>query len=110
VEATRRPKDASFSFSKNRHGRFQESNVFEQLFEEVVAQCLAVGLVKLSVDGTLVSTQGFQLVYGNLVRDNFWGICSYHEVPYSRRKYGIGRHCNGAGQNLLGNILVQGIR
>ena len=45
------------AFSKNRHGRFQESNVFEQLFEEVVAQCLAVGLVrgdKLSVDGTFV--------------------------------------------------------
>jgi transposase len=43
------------TFSKNRHGRFQESKVFEQLFEEVVAQCLAVGLVrgdKLSVDGT----------------------------------------------------------
>src|ERR1700680_3700535 len=45
------------TFSKNRHGRFQESTVFEQLFEEVVAQCLAVGLVrgdKLSVDGTFV--------------------------------------------------------
>ena len=45
------------AFSKNRHGRFQESKVFEQLFEEVVAQCLAVGLVrgdKLSVDGTFV--------------------------------------------------------
>ena len=45
------------TFSKNRHGRFQESKVFEQLFEEVVAQCLAVGLVRgdqLSVDGTFV--------------------------------------------------------
>jgi len=45
------------TFSKNRHGRFQESKVFEQLFEEVVTQCLAVGLVrgdKLSVDGTFV--------------------------------------------------------
>jgi transposase len=45
------------TFSKNRHGRFQESKVFEQLFEEVVVQCLAVGLVrgdKLSVDGTFV--------------------------------------------------------
>src|ERR1700750_111200 len=45
------------TFSKNRHGRFQESKVFEQLFEEVVARCLAVGLVrgdKLSVDGTFV--------------------------------------------------------
>ena len=45
------------TFSKNRHGRFQESEVFEQLFEEVVAQCLSVGLVRgeqLSVDGTFV--------------------------------------------------------
>src|SRR5277367_157935 len=45
------------TFSKNRHGRFQESKVFEQLFERIVAQCLKVGLVrgdKLSVDGTFV--------------------------------------------------------
>jgi len=34
------------TFSKNRHGRFQESKVFEQLFEEVVAQppCLRARL------------------------------------------------------------------
>jgi transposase len=47
------------TFSKNRHGRFQESKLFEQLFEEVVAQCLVVGLVRgnqLSVDGTFVET------------------------------------------------------
>ncbi len=46
------------TFSKNRRrGRFQESKVFEQLFEEVVAQCLSAGLVRgeqLSVDGTFV--------------------------------------------------------
>jgi transposase len=44
-------------FSKNRHGRFQESKLFEQLFERIVAQCLEAGLVrgdKLSVDGTFV--------------------------------------------------------
>jgi len=43
------------TFSKNRHGRFQESKLFEQLFEQIVRQCVAVGLVKgedLSVDGT----------------------------------------------------------
>src|SRR5450432_496126 len=43
------------TFSKNRHGRFQESKVFEQLFEEIVRQCVAVGLVHgehLSVDGS----------------------------------------------------------
>src|SRR6516164_5991482 len=45
------------TFSKNRHGRFQESNLFEQLFEQIVRQCLEVGLVEgkhLSVDGTFV--------------------------------------------------------
>jgi transposase len=45
------------TFSKNRHGRFQESKLFEQVFERIVAQCLEVGLVrgdKLSVDGTFV--------------------------------------------------------
>ena len=45
------------TFSKNRYGRFRESRVFEQLFEEIVARCLAAGLVrgdKLSVDGTFV--------------------------------------------------------
>src|SRR3989475_8115408 len=33
------------TFSKNRHGRFQESRLFEQLFEEIVARCLEAGLV-----------------------------------------------------------------
>ena len=45
------------TFSKNRHGRFQESKVFEQLFEEIVRQCVEVGLVQgkhLSVDGSFV--------------------------------------------------------
>src|SRR5256884_3769280 len=45
------------TFSKNRHGRFQESKIFEQLFEEIVARCLQAGLVEgdnLSVDGTFV--------------------------------------------------------
>src|SRR5439155_40177 len=34
------------TFSKNRHGRFQESKLFEQLFEEIVARCLKAGLVR----------------------------------------------------------------
>src|SRR5690348_1305487 len=33
------------TFSKNRHGRFAESDLFRRLFEEVVARCIAVGLV-----------------------------------------------------------------
>jgi len=45
------------TFSKNRHGRFQESKLFEQLFEEIVAHCLQAGLVQgdhLSVDGSFI--------------------------------------------------------
>ena len=45
------------TFSKNRHGRFQESKVFEQLFEQIVRQCVEVGWVEgkeLSVDGSFV--------------------------------------------------------
>ena len=34
------------TFSKNRHGRFQESKLFEQLFEQIVQQCVEVGLVR----------------------------------------------------------------
>ena len=36
------------TFSKNRHGRFQESKVFEELFEQIVKQCVEVGLVQTS--------------------------------------------------------------
>jgi len=45
------------TFSKNRHGRFQESKLFEQLFEKIVKQWVEVGLVEgkhLSVDGSFV--------------------------------------------------------
>jgi transposase len=41
----------------HRHGRFQESKLFEQLFEQIVRQCVQVGLVQgqhLSVDGSFV--------------------------------------------------------
>jgi transposase len=45
------------TFSKNRHGRFQESPLFLDLFERVVQQCMEVGLLKgadLSVDSTQI--------------------------------------------------------
>jgi transposase len=48
------------TFSKNRHGRFQASKLFEQRFEEIVARCLEAGLVQgdnLSVDGSFVEAQ-----------------------------------------------------
>jgi transposase len=45
------------TFSKNRHGRFQDSSLFQELFERIVDQCIRVGLVRgehMSVDGSFV--------------------------------------------------------
>ena len=45
------------TFSKNRHGRFQESKLFQELFEEIVAGCVEAGLVQgkhMSVDGSFI--------------------------------------------------------
>ena len=45
------------SFSKNRYGRFRESDIYRVLFEEVVSQCRSAGPVGgegFAVDGTLI--------------------------------------------------------
>jgi transposase len=45
------------SFSKNRHGRFRESDLFRQLFENVVRRCMSEGLVRgegFAVDASIV--------------------------------------------------------
>ena len=51
------------TFSKNRHGRFRQSGVFREVFEEIVRRCLEAGLVEgrnLTVDGTLVGANASQ--------------------------------------------------
>jgi transposase len=45
------------TFSKNRHGRFRESDLFRHLFESVLARCIAEGLVGgdgFGVDASLI--------------------------------------------------------
>jgi hypothetical protein len=45
------------TFSKNRYGRFRESNIYRVLFEDVVGQCCSAGLVGgsgFAVDGSLI--------------------------------------------------------
>jgi transposase len=45
------------SFSKNRHGRFRESDAFRHLFEGVVRRCMAEGLVRgegFAIDASVV--------------------------------------------------------
>ncbi len=46
------------TFSKNRHGRFRDSDLFRHLFEQVLARCIAEGLVggdSFGVDASLIS-------------------------------------------------------
>ena len=45
------------TFSKARHGRFRESDLFRKLFEQVVLRCMSEGLVKgegFAVDASLI--------------------------------------------------------
>src|ERR671932_2225993 len=45
------------TFSKNRHGRFRDSDLLRRLFEIVLARCIAEGLVGgegFAVDGSLI--------------------------------------------------------
>ena len=45
------------TFSKNRHGRFRESNLLRRLFESVLQRCIAEGLVGgegFAVDASLI--------------------------------------------------------
>lgn len=45
------------SFSKNRHGRFRESDVFQHVFEGVVRRCMTEGLVRgegFAIDASIV--------------------------------------------------------
>jgi transposase len=61
------------TFSKNRHGRFQESKLFEQLFEEIVVCCLEAGLVRgdnLSVDGSFVEANAAK--ESRIPRSSWW--------------------------------------
>ncbi len=52
------------TFSKNRHGRFLESNLFQQLFEQIVDRCMEAGFVEgenLSVDGSFIAANASRL-------------------------------------------------
>ncbi len=52
------------TFSKARHGRFRESNLFRKLFEQVVLRCMSEGLVKgegFAVDASLIRADASEI-------------------------------------------------
>jgi transposase len=73
------------TFSKNRHGRFQESNLFQELFERIVEQCLQAGLVKgeqMSVDGSFIMANADH--HSRIPREQ---LAEAAQVNYGARKY-----------------------
>src|SRR5437764_1518660 len=73
------------TFSKNRHGRFQESNLFQELFERIVEQCMAAGLVEgeqMSVDGSFIMANASH--HSRIPREQFKEAA---KVNYGARKY-----------------------
>jgi transposase len=69
------------TFSKNRHGQFQESKLFEELFEQIVRQCVEVGLVEgkhLSVDGSFVEANAAK--QSRIPREQFVEAAQVHHA------------------------------
>ena len=74
-----------WTFSKNRHGRFQESNLFQELFERIVEQCIAAGLVEgeqMSVDGSFIMANANH--HSRIPREQ---LVEAAKVNYGARKY-----------------------
>ena len=74
------------TFSKNRHGRFQETKLFEELFEQIVARCLEAGLVAgdhLSVDGSFVAVSYTHLSLHNLQAQRTQPACLRSSYGFS---------------------------
>ena len=73
------------TFSKNRHGRFQESKLVEELFERIVRQCGEVGLVQgqhSSVDGSFVEANAAK--QSRIPREELREASQFH---HSARQY-----------------------
>lgn len=73
------------TFSKNRHGRFQESKLFQELFERIVEQCIRAGLVQgeqMSVDGSFIVANADH--HSRIPREQ---LAEAAKVNYGARKY-----------------------
>ena len=73
------------TFSKNRHGRFQQCRVFQELFERIVEQCMVVRLVQgeqMSVDGSFIQANADH--HSRIPREQ---LAEAAKVNYGARKY-----------------------
>ena len=97
------------TFSKNRHGRFRESDLLQRLFETVLQRCIDEGLVGgegFAVDASLI--QGGRLLRAALLgrktwRDLGWpweAQSPYRRVGDSRCVDGMARYATHSGRSL----------
>lgn len=65
------------SFSKNRHGRFRDSDILRHLFERVVSACMEAGLVKgdgFAVDASVMEANASRY-HGEAPQEIDWSRC-----------------------------------
>jgi len=77
------------TFSKNRHGRFRESNLLRHVFETTVARCMAEGLVGgqgFAVDASLIAAD---VQKQNSSNPDDWAARDIdpHDAPRAVREY-----------------------
>jgi len=81
------------TFSKARHGRFRDSDLFRKLFEQVVLRCMSEGLVKgegFAVDASLIranASEARAVDKGDLVDWSDPKIASRPVTEYRARRY-----------------------
>ena len=87
LELTDRIPDHS-TFSKNRHGRFRESDLLRHVFEMTVARCIAEGLVGghgFAVDASLIHCPAGDLAKPNLPRGGLMFKSRTRVIPRTGR-------------------------
>ena len=77
------------TFSKNRHGRFRESELLRHLFETTVARCISEGLVsgqRMAIDASLIEADANKQ---NSTAKNDWEAASIDpaDAPRAVREY-----------------------
>lgn len=77
------------TFSKNRHGRFRESDLFRQLFESVVARCIKEGVVGGEIFATDASIIRADANKQNSTPKEEWDVSSLdpEAVPRAVKEY-----------------------
>jgi len=76
------------TFSKNRHGRFRESDAFRQVFESVVARCMKEGLVGgegFAIDASVIKADANRS--RSMAREGGMDLCDQPHVTRAVREY-----------------------